>query len=73
MYYEDHHPPHFHREYRGLDAVFDLRGRIIAGSITSGTALRLIERWAFVHRLELELNWHRLRSGRPIETIEPIA
>ena len=45
---------------------------MLAGSIGSRNALRLIEQWAAVHRLELELNWQRLRAGRPVEKIEPL-
>lgn len=72
MFYLDHDPPHFHAEYHDRAGVFDLRGRMLAGSIGSRNALRLIEQWAAVHRLELELNWQRLRAGRPVEKIEPL-
>lgn len=72
MFYQDHSPPHFHAEHQGQTAAFDLRGQIIAGSIGSRNAARLIQNWASVHRFELEINWARLQAGRPLEKIKPL-
>jgi len=35
MFYDEHNPPHFHAEYRGEQAVFDLQGNITKGSLKS--------------------------------------
>jgi hypothetical protein len=42
MYFDDHNPPHLHAEYQGEKAVFDFRGNILAGDISSRTSVRLI-------------------------------
>lgn len=72
MFYNDHEPPHFHAEYQGQRAKFDLSGRLLAGSIESRTALRLIKRWAGQHEKEIRANWRRMKVGKTLETIEPL-
>ncbi len=42
MYYQEHGVPHFHVEYQGQQATFTFEGELLAGSIRSRTALRLI-------------------------------
>ena len=72
MYYADHEPAHFHAEFQGQRATFDLGGRIMVGRIRSKTAKRLILEWARQHRAELEANWHSMTVGRPLDRIEPL-
>ncbi len=72
MYHLDHGPAHFHAEFRGQNAIFDLQGRLIDGDIRPGKVRRLVEIWARLHRFELEANWHRIRVGRSLERIEPL-
>ncbi len=55
MFYQDHAPPHFHAEYQGQQAKFDFTGQLLAGSMRSRTALRLVREWAETHRAELEV------------------
>lgn len=56
MFYREHGAPHFHAEYQGQQATFTYDGELLAGTIRSRTALRLIKEWALAHREELELN-----------------
>lgn len=72
MFYREHEPAHFHAEYQGQQGKFDFDGNAIAGTIQSGTALRLIADWARRHRAELELNWEKTKAGRPLDRIEPL-
>lgn len=72
MYYHDHEPAHFHAEYRGQSATFDLAGRYLRGQLESGTARRLISDWATLHRRELEQNWVNMKEGRPLERVPPL-
>ena len=72
MFYNDHEPVHFHAEYQGQRGKFDLTGRLIAGSIVSKTAQRLIRQWARQHQVEILTNWQRMKAGKPLETIEPL-
>ena len=72
MFYNDHEPPHFHAEYQGQRGKFNLRGRMLVGSIESKTARRLIKQWATQHEAEIRANWKRIKAGRPLEVIEPL-
>ncbi len=56
MYFGDHNPPHFHVEYQGEKATFNFDGQLLSGSISSGTARRLVREWARRHKLELMIN-----------------
>lgn len=72
MFYREHGIGHFHAEYQGQQATFTFDGELIAGSIGSGTARRLIADWARTHRPELELNWNRMKAGESLERIAPL-
>jgi hypothetical protein len=56
MFYQEHGVPHFHAEYQGQQVSLTFDGKILAGTLRSRTALRLIEEWAGLHRTELEAN-----------------
>jgi len=71
MYYDDHLPPHFHAMYEGLEAMFDLNGNLLKGTM-SPRALRLIKEWTTIHRSELEENWERAGRNIPLNWIEPL-
>jgi hypothetical protein len=62
----------FHAEYQGQQATFTFDGELLAGSIRSRTALRLIREWALAHSEELEAHWNRARAGEPLESIPPL-
>jgi hypothetical protein len=72
MFYQEHGVPHFHAEHHGQHAALTFDGRVIAGGITSRTAMHLIARWTKAHRIELEANWRRLRAGAPLAPIAPL-
>jgi hypothetical protein len=72
MYYREHGVPHFHAEYQGQQATFTFDGELLAGSLQSRVALRLIREWAIAHRVELDANWARVWAGEPLERIAPL-
>ena len=72
MFYREHGVAHFHAEYQGQQATFTFDGKILAGALRSRTALRLIEEWATSRQQELDANWHRVKSGEPLERIAPL-
>ena len=72
MFYQEHEPAHFHAEYQGQHAKFTFDGEMVAGSLRSGTARRLIREWASQHQAELEANWARMKAGQPLEGIAPL-
>lgn len=72
MYFMDHNPPHFHAEYQGQRAEFDIRTlELIAGSLP-GRARALVLEWASMHRAELLANWNRAVEGEPPSPIDPL-
>ena len=72
MFFEDHNPPHFHAEHQGEMAVFDFRGNILRGDISSRTAVRLIREWVDLHQTELDENWNDMQAGREFHRIDPL-
>ena len=72
MFYNEHNPPHFHAEYQGKKAEFDLQGNITNGGLNSTTATRLVREWIDLHRQELEDDWNLARSGRELKKIDPL-
>ena len=63
MFYREHGASHFHAEYRGQQAAFTFKGKVLAGSLDSRTAIRLIRQWCLAHQTELEANWNRVEAG----------
>jgi len=72
MFYQEHGTPHFHVEYQGQQATLTFDGKVLAGTIRSRTALRLVEEWTRLHSAELEANWRRMRAGEALERIAPL-
>lgn len=59
----DHNPPHFHAEYQGFKAVFEIKtGRMIAGEMPR-VARRIIKEWAIRHKRELIQGWDLAQRG----------
>lgn len=53
MYFDDHHPPHFHAGYAGDEALIEIETlAVMAGDLPS-RALGLVVEWASLHRAEL--------------------
>jgi hypothetical protein len=72
MFYQEHGVPHFHAEYQGQQATFTFDGEVLAGSISSRTALRLIKEWSLANRAQLDANWLKARCGETLERIPPL-
>ena len=68
MYYNDHAPPHFHAEYGGNEALYEIETlRIYAGNLPR-RAHNLVIEWADSHLAD----WERARTGEPLVKIEPV-
>jgi hypothetical protein len=72
MFYREHGVAHFHAEHQGQQATFTFDGELLAGTLRSRTARRLIREWAMAHRAELDANWDRIKAGEPLERIAPL-
>jgi hypothetical protein len=72
MYYREHGVPHFHALYGeheasiAIDALESLQGYL------PPRALRLVKRWASMHREELLQNWNLAEQGEVLERIAPL-
>jgi len=72
MFFEDHNPPHFHAEYGGFEALFEIDTiAVIAGKLPP-RASGLVMEWAALHQKELLLLWQNAREQKPIGEIEPL-
>ena len=72
MHYIDHNPPHFHVEYKGYKAVFDLKGNILKGDLNSTTATKLVRDWVDLRKYELQEDWELAMAGKEIKKIMPL-
>lgn len=71
---EAFHPgrPHFHAEYAGEEASFEIAGlERLAGALPPRVE-QLVQRWASEHEFELMANWRRARSHQPLKPIDPL-
>ena len=72
MYFDDHHPPHFHAEYGehevvlAIDTLAVMRGRLPA------RAIGLVMEWAMLHQNELRAAWTRAKNLEPPGSIDPL-
>ena len=67
----EHNPPHFHASYQGQQAVFNMDGELIEGSMPKPQC-KHIAAWAELHKDELMANWELAMSEQPLYKIEPL-
>ena len=72
MFYEDHNPPHFHVEFNGKKAVFDLHGNITVGDLSSKTAVKLVREWIDLREDALLEDWKLAQKNMPLKNIAPL-
>ncbi|MCF8304296.1 MAG: DUF4160 domain-containing protein [Bacteroidales bacterium] len=72
MYFKDHNPPHFHAEYAGFNAEYDIETLdVIAGGLTNRAHAMVLE-WASQHKRELLNNWKKAAVPEKMDKIEPL-
>lgn len=67
----EHNPPHFHANYQGFNATFNLDGDLTKGEMPQKQC-KLIAAWAALHREELEANWALAMNEEPLYKIDPL-
>lgn len=72
MYFLDHGQPHFHAEYQGMKAKFDIETLDIIAGVLPVSAIRLIREWASQHKTELLDNWQKSKLPEPLDKIQPL-
>lgn len=71
MNWLEHNPPHFHAEYQGHRAVFDLDGNLTHGEMPVKQC-KLISAWAVLHADELRANWELSSRREELYRIDPL-
>ena len=72
MYFRDHNPPHFHAEYQGMKAEYNIQSlEVIEGKLPK-RANALVLEWAVQHRQELLKNWTNASKPEKLNKIRGI-
>ena len=72
MFFDEHHPPHFHASYGEDEALIEIRTlRVFAGQLPP-RALGLVIEWATLHQAELLADWNRAQNHQTLIKIEPL-
>jgi hypothetical protein len=72
MYFADHHPPHFHAEYQGFKAEYDIESLSVHAGGLPKRAHALVLEWASIHREELSNNRNKASKPESLKPIEPL-
>jgi hypothetical protein len=72
MYYREHGIPHFHAHYGGREASISIQSLEILEGYLPPRVIRLVNRWARLHREELLENWDRAKRKEALEIIAPL-
>lgn len=75
MYFSEAiHPgrPHFHAEYAGESASFEISTQARLVGVLPARVERLVKQWAHTHVEELMTNWERAREGHRLKPVEPL-
>jgi hypothetical protein len=72
IFYNDHHPAHFHAVYGDAEALISIDTLAVLRGELPRRALALVLEWASLHRTELARDWELARSGQTPEPINPL-
>ena len=69
---QQHHLPHLHVEYQGVEAVVTIPdGELIGGDLPA-KKLKLLQAWISIHEDEPMADWALAVKGEPIFKIDPL-
>ncbi len=68
----DHNPPHFHAEYQGFKAEYDIKTLDPITGKLPNRAHALVLEWASIHKEELLENWNRASVPESLNPIDPL-
>jgi hypothetical protein len=69
MYFLDHGRPHFHAEYQGQKAKFDIETSEMSEGKLPVRATGFVKEWAKEHKDELLENWNRTKRVEDLQRI----
>lgn len=67
----EHNPPHFHAQYQGYNAVFNMEGELLEGEMPR-RQIKFIAAWAELHKDELLANWELAMNEQALYKIAPL-
>jgi hypothetical protein len=70
MYWNDHHPPHFHARYGENEATIDIQNGLVLEGYLPRRQLRVVLAWTELRRDQLMQDWELARDGQPLRSIE---
>jgi len=72
MYFNDHHPPHFHAKYNENEVIIAIRDlKVLKGELPP-RALKMVKEWAKLYEKGLLENWHQIQNGESWEKLPPL-
>jgi hypothetical protein len=71
MFASEHAPPHFHAYYQDFEVSIEILTGIADGRFPP-RALRLVEEWLELHRMELMENWNLAIQRGTLKKIMPL-
>ena len=72
MYFVDHNPPHFHAEYQGYKAEYNIKTLDKMSGNLPPRAHAMVLEWASQHKDELLDNWEKATIPEPFNKINPL-
>jgi hypothetical protein len=72
MYWQEHHPPHFHALYGDFEALIDIRTLEILRGDLPRRALDLVREWGRLHHRELMEDWDLCQARQHPRKIQPL-
>lgn len=72
MYYNDHMPAHFHAQYGGDEAIYEIASFDRMRGALPRRAHAMVLEWASIHRDELVADWYRAADGIALHAIDPL-
>jgi hypothetical protein len=72
MFFNDHHPAHFHAIYQEHEALIAIESLDVLRGDLPRRALALVLEWAVLHREELRRDWQLAQNGLVPEPIAPL-
>ena len=72
IYWDDHHPAHFHAKYAGDDAQMNIETLTVMRGKLPPRAMGLVIEWATLHQKELKKAWEQAVAQKKVGKIEPL-
>ncbi len=70
MFFREHGRPHFHADYQGFFAIYDIEtGEIMEGDLPKKQN-KIIRKWAREHHTELVNNWETMKKEGTFKKIK---